>query len=337
MNIYLVMGLGSMGKRRIRCLLALGINKNNIIGFDLRKDRRNEAKEKYGIIVAEALENIDADSLSAVIVSLPPDKHFIGAKYAIDNKKPVFIEASVVLEDAIKIRDYNNGQFLIAPSNTFTHHPILKKVIEVVKSGAYGSVTNFCYNRGDYLPEWHTYENVNDFYVSNRVTGGAREIMPFEMTWIVDAFGFPKEVKGYFRKTKCDIGCSVEDSYVSALDYGNFIGLLSVNVSSRYVVQDLIINMTEGQIRWRWDENKLCLFDAKTKEWDYYVPDNKTIHESGYLDFINENMYIEEMESFLKAVSGKEEFNNNINKDIKVLQVLTQLEDSDGGFNREEN
>ena len=43
----LVIGLGSMGKRRIRNLRALGLSE--IAGFDPRVDRRQEASEKYSI------------------------------------------------------------------------------------------------------------------------------------------------------------------------------------------------------------------------------------------------------------------------------------------------
>ena len=40
----LVIGLGSMGKRRIRCLKALGYT--DITGYDTRQDRREETREK---------------------------------------------------------------------------------------------------------------------------------------------------------------------------------------------------------------------------------------------------------------------------------------------------
>lgn len=43
----------------------------------------------------------------------------------------------------------------------------------------------------------HPWENVNEFYVSNRVTGGAREIVPYELTWIVHILGVPNEIKAY--------------------------------------------------------------------------------------------------------------------------------------------
>ncbi|MBF0332461.1 MAG: hypothetical protein HQL40_02295 [Alphaproteobacteria bacterium] len=46
MNL-LVIGLGSMGKRRIRCLKRLGVER--IIAYDPRADRRAEAAAAYGI------------------------------------------------------------------------------------------------------------------------------------------------------------------------------------------------------------------------------------------------------------------------------------------------
>ena len=48
---FLIVGLGSMGKRRIRNLQALG--HVELAGFDIRKDRRDESKEKYDIEVSK--------------------------------------------------------------------------------------------------------------------------------------------------------------------------------------------------------------------------------------------------------------------------------------------
>ena len=46
-NFILIIGLGSMGKRRVRNLQSLGIK--NIVGFDIREDRREETEKKYQI------------------------------------------------------------------------------------------------------------------------------------------------------------------------------------------------------------------------------------------------------------------------------------------------
>ena len=45
---FLIIGLGSIGKRHIRNLISLKINPKNITGFDPRKDRVKEVKA-YGI------------------------------------------------------------------------------------------------------------------------------------------------------------------------------------------------------------------------------------------------------------------------------------------------
>ena len=44
---FLIIGLGSMGKRRIRNLQSLDVGE--ISGFDISEGRRKEAREKYGI------------------------------------------------------------------------------------------------------------------------------------------------------------------------------------------------------------------------------------------------------------------------------------------------
>ncbi len=101
MRGYYVKGLGSMGKRRIRCLMALGVKPEAIWGNDIREDRCKEARNKYGINIVRSEQEIDFENIDAVIVSLPPDKHKIGVDIAIKNKKPVFVEASVIYDEVL--------------------------------------------------------------------------------------------------------------------------------------------------------------------------------------------------------------------------------------------
>ncbi len=327
MKKYLIIGLGSMGKRRIRCLKRMGISSENIIGIDVRDDRCKEAKEKYDISVVKDEKEVDFSEIEAVIVSLPPDRHFLGVEIAFKNRKPVFVEASVVLEDVKKIKENNKQNIFVAPSCTFTYHPMIKQIKEIVKSGKYGKVCNFSYHSGQYLPDWHPWETVNDYYVGNRETGGAREIVPFELTWIVDTLGLPKAIKGYYRKTT-DLGCDIEDSYVCAIDYEDMVGSLLVDVVGRNSARNLIINFEEAQLQWRWDNRKIEIYEAATGAWTY-INQNDEIHEAGYNVNIGENMYIEELSAFLRGIENRTEYPNTIEKDIEILQLLNDLERSD--------
>jgi predicted dehydrogenase len=334
MKNYLIIGLGSMGKRRVRGLKYWGVDSQNIIGMDRREDRCTEAKEKYGIRIALNKNEINFDEIEAVIVSLPPDKHYDGVKVAIEHDKPVFVEASVVLDDVKKIKESNVNDIFIAPSGTFIFHPVINEVRKIVKSGKYGKVCNFSYHSGQYLPDWHPWEKVNDFYVSNRVTGGAREIVPYELTWIVDVFGFPKAAKGYFRRTT-DIGCDIEDSYVCSLDYGDMVGGLMVDVVGRSALRNLAINFEKAQLQWRGDREQLEIYEAETGGWRS-IDVGEMVHEEGYDNIINENMYFDEIGAFLKGIMDRNQYPNTIEKDIKVLKILEEVENSDGGFDRGE-
>ena len=46
---YLVIGQGSMGTRRVRCLLANGIGSERILVYDAKQERVLESMEKYGM------------------------------------------------------------------------------------------------------------------------------------------------------------------------------------------------------------------------------------------------------------------------------------------------
>ena len=94
---FLIIGLGSMGKRRIRCLKALGFE-DHITGFDIREDRRNEARHLHKISVIDDISKISFTDFDSLIISVPPDKHAEYIRIAIKNKIPAFVEASVNIE-----------------------------------------------------------------------------------------------------------------------------------------------------------------------------------------------------------------------------------------------
>lgn len=67
-----IVGLGSMGKRRIRLLQKIDAG-FSLVGIDAREDRREEAQKLYGITVSEDLEKaIEEHGIQAVVVSTSP-------------------------------------------------------------------------------------------------------------------------------------------------------------------------------------------------------------------------------------------------------------------------
>ena len=58
MTNYMVVGQGSMGKRRVRCLLANDVLPDQITVFDTRQDRLLESAEKYGVNVTADYDGV---------------------------------------------------------------------------------------------------------------------------------------------------------------------------------------------------------------------------------------------------------------------------------------
>jgi predicted dehydrogenase len=324
---FLIIGLGSMGKRRIRNLHALGMK--DVFGFDFREDRRKEAQSKYGTTTyATFTEALAANNYDAFVISVPPDKHHIYMNEALRLKKPFFVEASVVDDDMESIKKkIGETKVVAAPSSTMYFHPAIAQVRKLIETKAIGDVTNINYHSGQYLPDWHTYETVKDFYVSKKETGGAREIVPFELTWLVAVFGFPKYVCGMYRKTIfIEGGESIDDTYIGLFDYGKFILNLTVDVVSRSATRKLLINASEGQLQWDWNDSFISVY-TPAKGW---VKNEFEMigAEQGYNKNITEQMYIDELSNFIAAVKGEKAFVNDMATDHKVLRLLYALEKS---------
>lgn len=326
---FLVIGLGSMGKRRIRCLQALGYKE--ICGFDVRQDRREECKALYQIHTYDNIENaLKEVKPSALIISVPPDVHHLYIKLAIKNKIHFFVEASVVDTDMdILKEEIAKVDIVAAPSATLLFHPAIKIVEDIVRNGVLGKISNIILHSGQYLPDWHTYEKVSEYYVSNPATGGGREIVPFELTWFTKIFGFPKRVCGTHRKTiEIEGASSIDDTYNGLLDYGTHLASITVDVVSRHAARRLLINGDQKQLVWDWDEPCVKIYDPEKQRWDCMSYEMKQ-SASGYNANIGENMYIDEIKSFIEAVHENQSFVNTMDQDHRVLKLLYALEESD--------
>ena len=72
----LIVGLGSIGKRHINTMLKQGVKKENIIGFDVRKDRIKETNKKFNIkTFSTNFSNIKEKEFNAAIICSPTSLH----------------------------------------------------------------------------------------------------------------------------------------------------------------------------------------------------------------------------------------------------------------------
>jgi predicted dehydrogenase len=322
---FLVAGLGSMGKRRIRNLQYL--NAGEVIGFDLREDRTKEVEEEYKVRTFTDFDEAMAQNPDALIVSTPPDLHVKYALVAASNNKHFFTEASVVAEGIDELITLCKAkQIVAAPSCTMRFNPSVRKIKELVDSGVIGKPLSFTYHSGQYLPDWHPWEDYRKFYVARKETGGAREIVSFELVWLTWVFGSVDVISCFKGKTsKLDV--DIDDLYQIIMKFKNEIsGHMQVDVISRVADRSCKIFGEEGVIFWNWGEG-LKVYTARNKRWNSY-PEMSGTSVEGYDEKIKEEPYIEEMNSFIRAIKKEGKYPYTFEEDKSVLNLLYAAEKS---------
>jgi len=322
---FLIVGLGSMGKRRVRNLQYLKAGR--IIGFDPNEDRRRQAAQTYGMRTFGDIDTAMRENPDALVISTPPDLHVKYALLAARNNKHFFMEASVVDEGMDELISFCRGKDVVAaPSCTSRFHPSIMKIKELVEADAVGEVLAFTYHCGQYLPDWHPWEDYRQFYAARRETGAAREIVPFELVWLTWVLGRLDSIscfKGKLSKLNIDI----DDIYQLIMRFkSGTLGHMLVDVVARVPYRTCRFLGEEGVIQWEWGEG-VKLYTAKERKWrEYRVEEGPTVE--GYSDKIKEGHYIEEMNRFIKAIKGEKKYPYTLEDDREMLGLLYAAERS---------
>ena len=323
-----VIGLGSMGRRRLRNLTHIG--GQELAGLEPRAARAAEVGGEFGIPVFSSLDEAMSWEPEAVVISTPPDMHTVYALAAARAGLPFFTEASVVSEGIEElIAEVRSRDGVAAPSATMRFHAAVETLRERIAAGAIGTPLAVVHHVGQYLPDWHPDEDYRTFYVSRRATGAAREIVPFELNWLTHVFGDVEALTGLRGKVS-DLDADIDDVYVSALRFADGVyGSLVVEVLSRPGIRLARIIGSEGTLVWDWQARVVREWAAGADGWVEHR-DPPPVEGPGGA-WVAENMYIEEMRAFLRAASGEAPFPFSLEADLRLLRLTEALEASSDG------
>ena len=323
---FLVIGLGSMGKRRIRCLKYLG--EKDIIGFDVRQERCDETTSRYGINAYTDFERALLENPDVFIISVPSNLHHRYAMEAIKRGVNFFTESNFLPEgmgDLIKAE--KEGNIVCVPSFTMPHHPLVKIMKDIVEEGRIGKVYSFSYHLSSYLPLWHPWEDYRDVYYSKKETPGSAEMVAFELTWIVWLFGNVQDVCA-FKSKRSSLEIDFEDTYQIILRFKNgILGHLLIDIASLPSGRNMKILAEKGTLIWNSEDEVIRWFDSEQNEWKE-IRGDKGIEEPGYSVHTHEEMYIEEIEDFVKALNGKKIYPYTFAMEKRIIDILSAIEKS---------
>lgn len=323
----LVIGLGSMGKRRIRLLKRISPD-ISIMGVDTNVTRSEFAQKEYGIEVCNDLEDaLSSYKAECAIVSTAPSSHAEIIEKCLKAGLHVFTELNLV-DDM-----YNENMQLAAQkglslflSSTFLYRDEISYIIETLKKQI--TPVNYSYHVGQYLPDWHPWETIQDFFVGHRRTNGCRELLAIELPWLCRAFGKVISYKVIKSKTTT-LPIDYCDNYLILLEHENGNkGMLAVDVMSRKAVRNLEIFGEYIYIAWDGTPTGLTSFDIESREETKVLLYDKVDSLKGYSAFIVENAYQKELENFFDVVQGKNHAKYSFAEDKEILKLIDCIEES---------
>lgn len=321
----IVIGLGSMGKRRLRLLSEC--KDVELFGIDSQESRCEEVKDKFGITCFKSItEAVNAEKIEAAIISTSPLSHAVIIKECLARNLHVFTEINLVQdgyeENMALAKEKGLVLFL---SSTFLYRKETQTIIDKVQSVQ--CPLNYIYHVGQYLPDWHPWESYNNYFIGNPRTNGCREIMAIDLPWIVSAFGPIKKV--YAIKSKnTELNITYNDNYLITLEHeSGHKGVFAVDVIARKSGRNIEIFGEHLHISWNGTADSLRIFNIEEKNDELVSFDDASEHVEGYADFVTENPYREELNSFLKQITDRTYIPAwDFEKDKVVLDIIDQIE-----------
>lgn len=321
----IVIGLGSMGKRRIRLLSE---HKDiEIFGIDSNEDRCKEVEDKYGVKCFISIKKAKAEEpIECAFVCTSPLSHAGIIKECLQNDLHVFTEINLVAdgyEENVKLA--RKKGLVLFLSSTFLYRKETQTIIDKVKD--HNSKLNYVYHVGQYLPDWHPWESYNNYFIGNPRTNGCREIMAIDMPWLWTAFGPVKKVQA-IKSKNTELNISYYDNYLIMLEHESSAkGVFAVDVVTRKPIRHIDVYGEHLQLSWNGTADSLQEYDFETKEMQTILFEDASEHVDGYVAFITENPYREEINAFLAQINDPSRLPAwDFEKDQVLLEVIDEIE-----------
>jgi len=325
---YLIAGLGSIGRRHFRNLRALG--ENDIVLLRSHKATLSDDELTGFPVVADLPVALKEHKPDAVIVATPTALHLdvaIPAAQAgchILLEKPISgsLERVDLLEAAVK----RSGSRILVGFQ-FRFHPTLKKAAELITSGALGKVLTVHAHWGEYMPNWHPWEDYRQSYAArNELGGGVIRTLTHPLDyvrWLVGEVTEVRALTGHVSPLEMD----AEDVAEIGLRFtGGAIGGVHVNYVQRPPVHRVEIVGTQGTLRWDNADGVLHFYRIPQLfgEWSAAPPVVVMEQFAPPEGFERNAMFIDQMRHFIDIVRGDAEPVCTLHDGIRALELAME-------------
>lgn len=313
----LIAGLGSIGLRHLNNLLLLG--EKDIL---LLRTRNEPVKEAPDLPVFTNLQDALNQKPDAVIVSNPTSHHMDVALQAAKAGCHLFVEKplSHTWENVNELLAAAKEKGLIGMVGFDMHFdPGLQKVRQLIKDGTIGHITAIQAQVGQYLPDWHPWEDYRKGVSAQVETGGGVILdLIHEIDYVTWLMGEAKEVVSMNGHVS-SLDIETEDTASILIRFqNNVISTINLDYIQRTLSRSCRIVGEEGTITW----------DLMNQKVSWYLAEDKAWHDFSYAGFQRNDRFLAEMKHFLDCLQGKSEPEVNLESGSRSLKIALAAKES---------
>ncbi len=310
----LICGLGSIGRRHLRNLASLG--EKDIVLYRSGNSRLPREELEGYRAESDLAEALDRWAPAAALVTNPTALHAEVAVPAARHGCQLFIEKPISdrLEGVAELRAVvaaSGRQPLVGFQ--YRYHPGLQMAKRLVDDGTVGTPLSAQAAYGDYLPDWHAWEDYRTSYAARSDLGGGVLLTlchPFDtLRWILG------EVEAVTARTKAvkELDVEVETLATAILEHaGGALASVNLDYHQRPMRHSLEIVGTEGTLRWDQADGVLRWWTADRPGWQ---------EQPAPPGYERNTMFMDEMRHFLQIVGGESAPACTLDDGVKALEI----------------
>jgi predicted dehydrogenase len=275
----------------------------DLTAFDVLPQRRDRVEAELGISTYTSLSDALAAEPDVAFVTTPTSLHIPVALEAARQGCHLFLEKPLShnLEGVDELLALVQAKGLVTLVGfNMRFHPGIALVKELLDQRAIGRVVAARAQVGQWLPDWHPWEDYRQGYSARRELGGGIILDAIHeldyIEWLMDS---PVRQVGCFAGKLSCLEINTEDTADILLRFGNgTIGEVHMDYVQRTYSRSCHIIGEEGTIRWDYVKGRVCYYSASEGRWHTY--DNPSGWE------LNQ-VYLDEMRHFLRCLAGEEQ------------------------------
>ena len=327
---WLIVGLGSIGRRHLRNLLAMG--QEDILLFRTHQSTLPDDElarflsDNAPILIETDLHRALSHKPDAAIIANPTSLHLEAAIPAAEAgchlliEKPVAAKFDKDVYALQKAVEQAGVQTLIGFQ--FRFHPVLMKVKALLDAEAIGRPLTFRAHWGEYLPNWHPWEDYRFGYAAQKALGGGVvNTLSHPLDYVRWLFG---DVQSLFAFTDqvSDLVLDVEDVAEITLKFDSgVVGSVHLDYLQQPPAHWLEINGSEGSLRWDNGTGIAKVFYVDGSHWDSVEPPT---------GFERNDLFLAELEHFQAIIIENAPSRCSLADGIQSLALTTAVHESAG-------